>query len=93
MLEDQGVISAYRRGFAVLGDNLGPAILLFIIQIAISIGIGIMMIIPSILIALCCFLWPLFILIEAAIVTFYSTLWTLAWNEWVAAGEILPVEG
>ena len=92
MLEGQGVISAYRRGFEVLGDNLGPAVLLFFIQIAISLVIGMMMIIPGILIALCCFLWPLFILIEAAFATYYSTLWTLAWNEWVSAGEIIPAE-
>ena len=92
MLEDQGVINAYKCGFEVLGDNLGPAILLFIIQIAISLGFGIMMILPSILIALCCFLWPLFILIEAAFITYFSTLWTLAWNEWVGAIEIVPTE-
>ena len=93
MLEEQGVISAYRRGFEVLSENLGPAVLLFIIQVALSIGIGMMMILPSILIALCCFLWPLFILIEAAFTTYYSTLWTLAWNEWVGAVEIVPTEG
>ena len=83
MLEDHDVISAYKRGFEVLGDNLGPAVILFLIQVGISIGIGIMMLVPGILIALCCLLWPLFILIEAAFTTYYSTLWTLAWNEWV----------
>ena len=92
MLEDLGVINAYKRGFEVLGNNLGPAALLFIIQIAISLVIGMMMIVPGILIALCCFLWPLFILIEAAFVTYYSTLWTVAWNEWVSAGEIAPAD-
>ena len=84
MLEDHDVFSAYKRGFEVLGDNLGPALILFLIQMAISIGIGIMLLIPGILIALCCLLWPVFILIEAAFTTYYSTLWTLAWNEWVS---------
>ncbi len=87
MLEDLDVISSYRRGFEVLGDNLGPAVLLFLLQIAISFGIGIMMLIPGILIALCCFLWPVFLLIEGGFNAFYSTLWTLAWREWTG----LPV--
>jgi hypothetical protein len=92
MLEDQGVFNAYKRGFEVLGDNLGPAVLLYIIQIAVSLVFGMMMILPGILIALCCFLWPLFILIEAAFITYYSTLWTLAWNEWVGTVEIVPTD-
>ena len=99
MLEDLNVISSYRRGFEVLGENLGPAVLLFLLQIAISVGIGIMMMIPSILIALCCFLWPVFLLIGGGFDAFYSTLWTLAWREWtglpVAAsdGEVAISEG
>jgi hypothetical protein len=82
MLDDQDVLDAYRRGFKVLGDNLGPAVVLFLLQIALSIGIGIMMLIPGILIALCCLLWPLFLLIQGAFKAYYSTLWTLAWREW-----------
>jgi len=93
MLEDHDVISAYKRGFEVLGDNLGPAVILFLIQVAISIGIGIMMLIPGILIAFCCLLWPLFILFEAAFATYYSTLWTLAWNEWVSLKDPMLSEG
>ena len=93
MLEDHDVISAYKRGFEVLGDHLGPAVILFLIQVAISIGIGVMMLIPGILIALCCLLWPLFILIEAAFTTYYSTLWTLAWNDWVSPeGSVIVSE-
>ncbi len=91
MLEDLGVIGSYRRGFEVLGDNLGPALLLFLIQVALSIGIWVMMLIPGILIALCCLLWPLLILIEGAFSAYYSTLWTLAWREWVADEELAVV--
>jgi len=90
MLEDLDVIGSYRRGFEVLGDNLGPAALLFLLQIAISFGLIIMMIVPGILIALCCLLWPVFLLIEGGFAAYYSTLWTLAWNEWtgMAPAEI-----
>ncbi len=91
MLEEQGVISSYKRGFEVLGDNLGPALLLFLIQVALSIGIWMMMLIPGILIALCCLLWPLLILIQGAFSAYYSALWTLAWNEWVRDQGELPV--
>ena len=89
MLDDQDVLDAYRRGFEVLGDNLGPAVVLFLLQMALSFGIGIMMLIPGILIALCCLLWPLFLLIQGAFKAYYSTLWTLAWREWT--GSALPV--
>ena len=82
MLEDLGVLEAYRRGFEVLGDNFGPAVVVFLIQIALSIGIGVMMLIPGILIALCCLLWPLLLLVQGAFSAYYSTLWTLAWREW-----------
>ena len=91
MLEDLGVIGSYRRGFEVLGDNLGPALLLLLIQVALSVGIWVMMLIPGILIALCCLLWPLLILIKGAFSAYYSTLWTLAWNEWVGGAEELAV--
>lgn len=91
MLEDLGVFNSYKRGFEVLGDNLGPALLLFLIQVALSIGIWVMMIIPTILIALCCLLWPLLILAQGAFAAYYSTLWTLAWREWVHDGELAVI--
>lgn len=82
MLEDTGVFASYRRGFEVLGTNLGPAIILFLLQIALSIGISLALLLPGILIALCCFLWPLLLLVQGTFAAFYSTLWTLAWNDW-----------
>ena len=82
MLEGTGVIASYRRGLEVLGDNLGPALILFILQVVINIALGILFLIPMMLAAMCCLLWPLLILIQAAFVTFYSILWTLAWREW-----------
>jgi hypothetical protein len=88
MLEDTGVIASYRRGLEVLGDNLGPALILFLLQMAISFVLGIVFLIPSFLAALCCLLWPLLILFQAALVAFYSTLWTLAWREWVGYSEL-----
>lgn len=92
MLEDLGVISSYRRGFEVLADNLGTALILFLIQIAISIGFITVMIIPGFLMAICCLLWPLLILIQAAFSTYISTLWTLAWGDFVEKGELVSSE-
>ncbi len=85
MLEDTGVIASYRRGWEVLTDNLGPAVLLFILQVVINIALAIVFLIPAVLAAICCLLWPLLILIQAAFVAFYSILWTLAWREWVGS--------
>ena len=89
MLEGTGVIASYRRGLQVLGDNLGPAVILYLLQVVINIAIGIIFLLPAILAAICCFLWPLLILVQAAFVTFYSILWTLAWREWVGEPQVL----
>ena len=88
ILEDTGVIGSYRRGVEVLGENLGPAVVLFILQVAINIVLGIIFLLPSLLAALCCLLWPLLILIQAAFAAFYSILWTLAWREWVGKAVV-----
>lgn len=82
MLEDLGVFAAYKHGLSILLGNFGPALLLFLIQIVVSIGIGIVMILPSIVMTLCCLLWPILILIQGGITAYFSTLWTLAWRQW-----------
>lgn len=82
MLEDQGVIDAYRRGANVLMANLGEAIVLILIQIAIFIVLGLLLFLPGLLLALCCCLWPLLWLLQGAIEAFVSALWTLAWRTW-----------
>ena len=82
MLEDLGVVDSYRRGTRVLVDNLGQAIVLFIIQLAIYFGLFIVLFIPAIFVALCCFLWPLFLVVQGAISAWASAIWTLAWRTW-----------
>ncbi len=78
MLEEYRVFAAYRRGLELLLSNLGPALILFVIQVVISIGVGVLFFIP----ALCCLLWPLFLLVEGFMAAYFSTLWTLAWRRW-----------
>ncbi len=82
MLEDLGVIDAYRRGTSVLMANLGEAIILFLLQIATFIVLGILLFVPGIIAAVCCFLWPLLLAVKGAIEAFLSALWTLAWRTW-----------
>jgi len=82
LLENLGVLAAYRRGGDVLVHNLGPAIILFLIQIGLSILLGISMIGPGLVMVLCFLLWPLLLLIGGAVAAYFSTLWTLAWREW-----------
>ena len=89
MLEETGVIASYRRGLEVLGDNLGPAVILYLLQVVINIALGIIFLLPAIMAAICCLLWPLLILVQAAFVTFYSILWTLAWREWVGEPQVV----
>jgi hypothetical protein len=85
MLEDLGVFAAYKRGLHVLIANIGPAIVLFALQIGINIALGLLMLLPGLLMALCCILWPILILIEGTKAAYFSTLWTLAWKEWTEA--------
>lgn len=89
MLEDLGVFAAYGRGFSVLIENFGQALLLFIIQIIISVAIGLAMLLPGIIMVLCCLLWPLLILIQGVIAAYFSTLWTLAWREWTGESQAI----
>lgn len=86
MLENLGVLESYRRGIAVLMENAAPALLLFIIQVAIRFGLGLLLFLP----ALCCLLWPLLIVVQGGISAYFSTLWTLAWRRWT--GEIAAAD-
>ncbi|MFO7742812.1 MAG: hypothetical protein R6X31_10925 [Anaerolineae bacterium] len=93
MLEDLGVIAAYRRGLNVLIQNIGPAIVLFLLQIAINIVLGVALLLPGLVMVLCCILWPLLLLVRGAIAAYFSTMWTLAWREWTGlghTGELAP---
>jgi len=92
MLEDLGVVASFRRGFEVLSDNLGTVLILFVIQIAVSIGLFIVMIIPGFLMVICCLLWPVLILVQGAFSAYVSTLWTLAWRESVGGDELVTSE-
>jgi hypothetical protein len=88
MLEDLGVFGSYRRGVEVLFQNFGPAVVLFLIQIAIGIVIAIVGFLPGILLALCCVLWPLLILFQGAVSAYFSTMWTLAWRRWTGSQQV-----
>ena len=82
MLEGLGVFAAYRRGWDVLLENIGPALVLFLLQIVISIGLGIVLFLPNVVMTVCCVLWPVLLLVQGAMAAYFSTLWTLAWREW-----------
>ncbi len=82
MLEDLGVFAAYARGWEVLINNLGSAVVLFLIQIGLGIAIALVTALPGLLAALCCILWPLLLLVRGAIAAYFSALWTLAWRQW-----------
>jgi hypothetical protein len=97
MIEDLGVWASYKRGWEILTAHLGEAIVLFLIQIGIGIAIGLLMLLPGILMALCCILWPVLLIIQGAISAYFSTLWTLAWKTWTTmpgkgAGTVINAE-
>jgi hypothetical protein len=83
MLEGAGVWESYRRGWHVLFDNIGPVIVL----VAIRIGIGIVLLLPLVISSLCCLLWPVLVVLQGAVATYFSTVWTLAWREFTG---VLP---
>lgn len=82
MIEGLGVVDSYRRGFEVLSANLASAIILFVIQIVISIAVGVLLFLPGLIAALCFLLWPVIWLFNGAMATYFSTVWTLAWRQW-----------
>jgi hypothetical protein len=84
MLEGCGVFAAYARGFNVLIENIGPALLLFLIQLGVSIALGLILLLP----ALCCLFWPLLILVQGLFAAYFSTMWTLAWRRWQKETEM-----
>jgi hypothetical protein len=88
MLEDLGVFAAYRRGWDVLLENIGPALILFLLQIAISIGLGIVLFLPNVVMTVCCVLWPVLLLVQGTMAAYFSTVWTLAWREWTGSSLI-----
>ncbi len=89
MLENLGVIDSYRRGTSVLMANLGEAIILIVLQIAIFIVLGILLFLPGLVLVLCCFLWPLLLVVKGAVEAFVSALWTLAWRTWTGEPQIV----
>jgi hypothetical protein len=88
VLEGCNVFEAYARGFNVLVANLGSAILLFLVQLGVSILLSLFLLAPS----LCCVLWPLLILLQGWSSAYFSTMWTLAWRRWVGDSDVQTVE-
>lgn len=82
MIESQGVIEAFRRGTQLLLDNFGSAFLLFLIQIAIQVLLGLFLFVPGLISTCCCLLWPVRLAVQGLITAYFSTLWTLAWRQW-----------
>lgn len=96
MLEHQGVLDSYKRGWQVLRENLGEAVLLFLIQMGIFIAMAFLLFVPSIIVVLCCLLWPLMFLAQGFVTAAVSAVWTLAYREWTGRApkfvEKAPVE-
>ena len=88
MLEDLGVVDSYRRGLSVLGDNLGSALVLFLIQLALTIIMAVLLFLPGALLALCCLFWPILLLFQGAVTAYFSTMWTLAWRRWTGEAPV-----
>ncbi len=89
MLENLGVVGAYRRGTEVLTANLGQAIVLFLVQIIVGVVVAVTLFVPSLIAILCCFLWPLLLVVQGGINAFFSTLWTLAWRTWTGHAAVM----
>lgn len=95
MLEQTGVWVSYRRAWEVLRDHLGEVLVIALLALVIGIGLFVVLLIPTVVMALCCLLWPLLLLIQGVISAYFSTVWTLAWREWTgvqpAAEPVVPV--
>jgi hypothetical protein len=82
MLEGLGVLDSYHRGIQVLGNNLGSALILFLLQIVVTFVMVILLIVPGTILALCCLFWPALVLFQGTVTAYFSTMWTLTcWPE------------
>lgn len=82
MIDGLGVWEAYKQGGTVLWNHIGSALLLFLIQIGISLALGVATLLPNVVLALCCIGWPILLLAQGTIAAFFSTMWTLVWRRW-----------
>ena len=89
MLENLGVVDSYRRGYQVLTANLGEALMLFLLQIVLSIVLAVFFFLPGIIAAICFCLWPLLLAFQGAVTAAVSALWTLAWRTWTGGQPIV----
>jgi hypothetical protein len=89
MLENHGVIDAYRRGTSVLMANLGEAFILILLQIGIFIVLGLLLLGPGLIAVICCCLWPLILLFQGFVEAAVSSLWTLAYRSWIGGPELV----
>lgn len=86
MLEGTGVLESFGRGWNVLFDNIGPVIVFVLIRLA----IGIVLFLPTAIVSLCCLLWPILLVLQGAVTTYFSTVWTLAWREFTGTASAEP---
>ncbi len=93
ILQEKRVFESYIDGWGVLKDNLGPAVLLFLIQIGIQIVLWLVLVVPSIILTVCCccIAIPLMWVIGGTAQAYFSTVWTLAWREWMGKSGSEPV--
>ena len=48
----------------------------------------ILLIVPGAILALCCLFWPVLLLFQGAVTAYFSTMWTLAWQEWTSTAPV-----
>jgi hypothetical protein len=90
MLDDRSVIDSYRRGWEVVTANFGKVLVLSVLNVIVSIIVGLLMIVPGFIMVVCCILLPLLIAIDGGITAVYSAVWTLAWREWTGLASGRP---
>ena len=71
MLEDLPVLASYSRGWEILASNLGPALMLFVIQVGLSIALAVVFFVPGVIMSICCFFWPLLLLVQGAVTAYF----------------------
>jgi hypothetical protein len=85
MLEDARFSAAYKRGWQVLRTNSRPVLLLIVLDIALWLILNTLLLFPEAVVSVCCLLWPLMWMLWGLSQSFFSALWTLAWQDWTAA--------
>jgi hypothetical protein len=90
MDDDTPVFESLQRAWEALKVNLQPVAMLTLIQIAISLGLGLVLTVPRLVLFVSVIGWPLDWFITGCLSAWWTAVWAIAWRGWLAGSTTKP---